>query len=228
MARTIFVGDVHGCHDELVDLLSKLGWSREDRLVMVGDLVVRGPNPTGVLDLLMQVGARSVRGNHEDRLLSWRRSHGRYGLGNQPYATARSLKKQHWEWLASLPLTLALPEHGVRVAHAGLAPGVPVEQQTPRALMYMRTLDRDGNPQVHGERTGRSLWAPHYEGPEHVVFGHYARPQPQLHAHATGLDTGCVYGGRLTAMVLEPGQRPPPPEERAQVLHTVDARRSYV
>ncbi len=228
MARTILVGDVHGCHDELVDLLEKVAFSREDKLVMVGDLVVRGPNPTGVLDLLMQIGALSVRGNHEDRLLHWRRTHGRHGLGNLPYATARSLRKQHWEWLASLPLTLPLPEHGIRVAHAGLVPGKPLAEQAPRALMYMRTVDLDGNPQVQGEKEGRVLWGPRYAGPEHIVFGHYARPEPQLHEHATGLDTGCVYGGRLTAMLLEPGQAPPPPGERSKVLAWVNARRAYV
>src|SRR4051812_26914666 len=63
MGRTIFVGDVHGCRDELAALLDRTGFGRGDRLVMVGDLVVRGPDPRGTLALLREVGAVSVRGN---------------------------------------------------------------------------------------------------------------------------------------------------------------------
>ena len=61
-----------------------------------------------------------------------------------------------------------------------------------------------------------------------MIFGHNARPDPQLHLWATGIDTGCVYGGRLTAMVLPDGAAPPPPDERGDVLVSVPARRAYI
>ena len=72
------------------------------------------------------------------------------------------------------------------------------------------------------------LWGERYTGPPHVVFGHNALPAPQIHRWATGLDTGAVYGGRLTAMVLLPREKPPPAGERASVLVSVPARRAYV
>jgi hypothetical protein len=228
MGRTIIVGDVHGCREELERLLDHVGLTSDDKLVMAGDLVVRGPDPAGVVDLVMRLGAPSVRGNHEDRLLRLRQSHGAPRVGTMTRATARALRGRHWEWLASLPLGLALPEHSVRVVHAGVVPGVPYAHQPPRALMYMRTLDEHGEPREQREGPGRTLWGACYGGAEHVVFGHHARPEPQLHAHATGIDTGCVYGGRLTAMVLRPGETPPPPEERGDVLVSVPARRAYV
>ena len=225
MGRAIFIGDVHGCRDELASLLDKVAFARGDRLVMVGDLVVRGPDPRGTLDLLREAHARAVRGNHEDRLLRHRERPADSPLSALALATARTLRKRDWSWLASLPLWIDVPEHGVRVVHAGLAPGVPIERQEPRTLMYARCLDRAGMPT---EKRGYRLWGEAYTGPPHVIFGHNAREEPQIHPWATGLDTGCVYGGYLTAMVLGEGEKPPPPAQRQGVLVSVRARRCYV
>jgi hypothetical protein len=222
MPRTIIVGDVHGCRAELEALLAKVAFTRGDRLVMVGDLVVRGPDPAGTLDLLVSAGARSVRGNHEDRLL---RSRGRRSPpGEAQRATIAALAERHWAFLAALPLWLDLPEHGARVVHAGVVPGVPIERQSPRALMYMRCLDAAGEPV---EKRGPAVWGAAYRDGPHVIFGHNAQQDPQIHLAATGLDTGCVYGGHLTAMVLDEGARPPPPRDRAAALVSVRARRAY-
>ncbi len=226
MARTVIVGDLHGCRGELEDLLAYVGFTRDDRLVSVGDLVVRGPDPRGTLRLIRSLGGRAVRGNHEDRLLRWRRSVGTgYDLviGNVTRKTARALRPRDWAYIESLPLWLDLPEHGVRVVHAGLLPGIPIEQQDARTLLYVRTLGRRGEAI---ETRGRS-WAHWYDGPEHVVFGHNAQPAPEIAAFATGIDTGAVYGGRLTAMVLRDHERPPPPHDRHAVLVSVPARRIW-
>jgi hypothetical protein len=220
--RTILVGDVHGCRAELEALLGKIGFAPGDRLVMVGDLVVRGPDPAGTLDLLTSLGARAVRGNHEDRLLRCRA--GTASAGPAQEAAMAALALRHWFFLASLPLWIDLPDHGVRVVHAGVVPGLPIERQAPRALMWMRCLDADGDPI---EKRGDALWGARYHGPPHVVFGHNAMERPQIHADATGLDTGCVYGGRLTALVLADGQPPPPARDREAALISVPARRAY-
>jgi hypothetical protein len=219
----VIVGDVHGCRAELEALLARVGFGAGDRLVMVGDLVVRGPDPAGTVDLVLSLGARAVRGNHEDRLLRWR-AHRDRPIGAPQRAAIDALGERHWAFLASLPLWLDLPEHGVRVIHAGLVPGVPIERQDPRTLMYVRCLGPRGEPI---EKRADVLWGERYGGPEHVVFGHNARSDPQVHGHATGLDTGAVYGGRLTAMVLEAGAPPPPLADRAAALVSVPARQRY-
>lgn len=227
MGRTIIVGDVHGCVRELEDLLSYVGLGRGDALVMVGDLVVRGPRPHEVVALLRSLGARAVRGNHEDRLLRWRRSLGtaaELSIGNVTRRTAEVLKSRDWEYLETLPLWIDLPDHGIRVVHAGVVPDVPIEEQAPRTLMYVRSLGPNNEPS--DVRSTRS-WCHAYGGPEHVVFGHNALPEPEVAEHATGIDTGAVYGGRLTAMVLREGERPPPAAERKTVLVSVPAHRIY-
>ena len=227
MHRTVIVGDLHGCLDELQRLLDHVGFSAGDRLVSVGDTVVRGPHPAETLDLLIALGARAVRGNHEDRLLRWRDSaQGKVPMtiGPMTRETAKRLRNRHWRWLRELPLWLDLPEHGVRVVHAGLVPGVPIDRQSPRTLLYVRCLGKQGQPSraatslLWGSATtGRRTWS---SGTTHGGA--------QIHKWATGIDTGAVYGNRLTAMVLRAGERPPTTRERTLSLVSVPARRRYV
>lgn len=224
MGRTIIIGDVHGCARELSDLLRYVGVRQGDRVVFVGDLVVRGPEPHEVVALARSLSAIAVRGNHEDRLLRWRASDGAMPIGGLTKETAKRLSASDWAYLEAMPLWVDLPDHGVRVVHAGLVPDVPMASQDPRNLMFLRSFDERGEPvMVRGSRS----WAHDYAGPEHVVFGHNAQDEPEIAPFATGIDTGAVYGGRLTAMVLNRGERPPGVDERRRVLISVPSRRAY-
>lgn len=150
-------------------------------------------------------------------------------IGAVTRATAQALKRRHWEYLSSLPLTIDLPKHGLCVVHAGVVPGVPIAEQSPRHLMYMRTLDKNRDPHEQRDLSEeRKLWGQSYRGPTHIVFGHNAREEVQVHPFATGLDTSCVYGGKLTAMVLRSGEQVPPVSDRLSVIVSVPAKRAYV
>jgi hypothetical protein len=222
--RTVIVGDVHGCRAELEALLSLVGFVGDtDKLVLVGDLVVRGPDPRGALAIAKRLDARVVLGNHEHKLLTAR--DGAKRLPEDHERVAAALSDDEWRFLEVMPLWLDLPEHGVRVVHAGVVPGLPVERTPPEALLKIRTVDRAGR--WSDERDGAPLWASRYTGPPHVVFGHNALPEPQLHPWATGIDTGCVYGGRLTAVVLGPGEPMPRGLGAGAKLASVPAKRKY-
>lgn len=232
MARTIIVGDVHGCSEELSRLLDRLRFASGDRLVFVGDLVARGPDSLGVLDIARQTGAIIVRGNHEHKLVTWRSArvawlHGataKEPIGRMHRDIARAMRPVDWTLLSTAPFRCDLPEHGICVVHGGVLPGVPIEEQDPETLMRLRTVRVGGR----GGRAAEVLWGRFYTGGPHVVFGHNAAPGLQLHPAATGLDTGCVYGGRLTAMVLDAGERVPRSlEARRRVLVSEAARRVY-
>jgi hypothetical protein len=242
VGRTIVIGDVHGCARELGALLDKLGPVRGDRVFMVGDLVMRGPSPNDVLRMVREVGGIAVRGNHEWRLLRWRELQDRRGpkrdtaeltpyderiLGNKMLrATAAEIDDEGWAQIEAMPLWLEIPEQELLVVHAGLVPGVPLGKQLERNLLHMRGLTKDGEPTER--RDEGVLWGKRYEGPLHVVFGHNANTKPQLHRHATGIDTGCVYGGKLTALVLPEGRTVPKgAEARKKLLVSVKARRTY-
>ena len=223
--RTIIVGDVHGCYDELRALLSKANFQpREDTLVLAGDFVNKGPKSAAVVRYAREVGAWAVVGNHE--LLSLRalataqsQSSKRSGVANSlaesKYAWTSELSAADVDYLRKLPFTLRLPLHGALIVHAGLVPGQPLESQDLLSLVTTRSLvppPADASPRARGARrwvgtrdTKRGVpWAARWKGPEHVYFGHSTRRGVQQRAFATGLDTGCVYGGVLSAAVLAP------------------------
>ena len=220
----MIIGDVHGCSVELECLLARVALGAEDRLYFVGDLVGRGPDSGEVLRLVRRLGARSVQGNHERSWLSHRRRRRTLGDARSGAGRSASLTESDWALLESMPLVLELEGHDACIVHAGVLPGLPVAVQPAWVLTNLRSIDRAGNPSAD---PGLASWAEHHAGGPHVVFGHDARRGLQLWPHATGLDTGCVYGGKLTALVLETGQRVPPPEYRAGALVQVSARASY-
>jgi hypothetical protein len=227
MARTLFIGDVHSCADELEELCDRAALVNGDRVIFTGDLVSRGPKPHQVLKLFRKLGARAAIANHEQRLLDAHRARARGEkgprLGGSHQALMNELSPEDWQLLAELPLFVQVPEHGVVVAHAGIDPSLPFAAQDPWVVTHVRSLDADGKP---SEKWG-APWGASYAGPEHIVFGHNARKRPQLHPYATGLDTGCVYGGRLTGMLLAQGSAPPNVAERAQTLVSVASRAEY-
>ncbi len=222
--RTVLVGDVHGCADELEALLDRIGFSDGDRLCFVGDLVVRGPAPRRVLALARKLQARAVRGNHEHRLIN-RLETGLASIDTMTNRTARQLTTDDWRYLRELPLWLDLPEHDVRIVHAGVMPDIPITRQREADLLHLRSVTDDGRPVLR--RDEGTLWGALYTGPPHIVFGHHAVSDPQFHPWATGLDTGCVYGGALTALVLGPNEHIAPIEHRSAQLVQQPAHRTY-
>ncbi|HEX9296610.1 MAG TPA: metallophosphoesterase family protein [Polyangiaceae bacterium] len=226
--RTVVVGDVHGCSDELERLLELVQFEDGDALYFLGDMLSRGPDPEAVLALFRRTRARGVRGNHDDALLRWhaRRREGgpELHLGRANQKLALQLEPADWEALESLALYIELPSHDLVLVHAGLIPGVALEAQPLEALLSMRYLGPNNEPI---EKGGSILWGARYVGPPHVLFGHNAGREVQLHEWATGIDTGAVYGQRLTAVVLDPGAKMPPIERRSEVLFSVPSRARY-
>lgn len=197
MRRTLLIGDVHGCNDELGELLKVALWTPEDRLVLVGDLVAKGPDSQGVVQRCRELGALAVLGNHDAHLLGVHA-----GTSQKPHHArlAQSMREEDWAYLDQLPLWLDFPELNCLVVHAGLIPTVELERQPRHVLLNIRSLDAEGRASMRVD--GGVPWASRWPGPRHVVFGHDALRGLQRHSYATGLDTGCVYGRELTGLWL--------------------------
>lgn len=209
--RTIIVGDIHGCFDELAELLDRAALRDDDRVVSVGDLVTKGEKSREVLDLFM-ADARldAVLGNHDLALLRyWRgESHTLKSAQRKTAAELEDGKERYARYFDSLPLMIDLGSH--LVVHAGVRPGVPLEAQTADDLTALRTLGAD---RASHEGTP---WYEVYRGEKTILFGHWPASAPRRGECAIGLDTGCVYGYELTAYVVETGE-----------FISVRARRAY-
>lgn len=179
---TLFVGDVQGCALELHDLLDAARFDpARHRLGLCGDLINRGPDSARVLALARRLDALTVIGNHEVALLDDKQTPSldavREQLGDSLAGWLR--------WLKARPLFVH--EDGFILVHAGIAPGKRPEDCTREELTEIRTVA--GRP-----------WFDAWHGPETVIFGHWAQRGKVDLPLCKGLDTGCVYGGRLTGL----------------------------
>ncbi|MCP9493680.1 MAG: metallophosphoesterase [Pyrinomonadaceae bacterium MAG19_C2-C3] len=207
--RTIIVGDIHGCYVELNDLFELIQLTANDRVIAVGDLIVKGTDSAAVLNRFIEDERfSSVIGNHDLGVLNHWRGHGKVKRQQAACAEELSGDKARFEtYLAALPKLIELENH--IIVHAGLRPRVELQNQSLQDCTELRTLGED-----HTSREGLA-WYEVYRGVKPVVFGHWAGTQvrrPQLKPEcATGIDTGCVYGNRLTAYILESGELPSVP-----------------
>jgi hypothetical protein len=199
--RTIVVGDLHGCYDELLDLLDKVSFGSEDRLICVGDLITKGPKNREVLDRFMtDPQFTSVLGNH-DLALRRRWNGEKFKLKASQKPTHKELKKdkdRYTPFLNQLPFSIDLGTH--LVVHAGLRPGLEFQSQTTEDMTELRSLGED-----RASRKG-TPWYDVYDGEKIVLFGHWPSAEPRRGKKAIGLDTGCVYGGQLSAYIVETGE----------------------
>jgi protein phosphatase len=219
------VGDVHGCADELQELLGQLGyaitWSQDRgeravsvappigrKAIFLGDLVDRGPNSPDVLRIVMSMVAAGtgycIQGNHERKFGRWLEgrkvtiAHGLQQTIDQIEGVDRGLRERLPPFLNDLRSHLWLDGGRLAVAHAGLK-----EEMIGRGSGAVREFA------LYGETTGeidafglpvRADWAADYRGLTTVVYGHTPVPEAQWVNNTLCIDTGCVFGGKLTAL----------------------------
>ncbi len=204
----VIIGDIHGCYEELCLLLNKCNEVNPNTLFLfVGDLVNKGPGNLQVVRMLYEMRSNviAVRGNHDEVcLLEWQNfQDSNSWFIPEEFKWMAYLHREEMEWLAQLPYTVSIPSRHIAIVHAGLVPGVPINDQSPNHMLHMRDLkyDTQSLQWVVCEKSADSEpWASKWPGPDHVYFGHDARRFYQSYQFATGLDTACVYGCQLTAV----------------------------
>lgn len=203
MPRTIFIGDIHGCLTEFREMVEeKIRPALDDRIILLGDLINRGPDSVGVVKYVMEHGFECVMGNHEYRYSrKW----------EQPIwgcAEMRSvLNEEQHTWIKSLPLFIE--DTGFITVHAGLLPGKNIEEilalpDGKKTMTQIRMISPEGQWSELNEYPGGTPWWQHYQGKKPLFYGHWASQGLALARNNTyGLDSGCLYGGFLSAYCLE-------------------------
>jgi len=209
MRRTFAIGDIHGCKASLAALLKQINPDpRHDSVIILGDFINRGPDSRGTIDLLLALRESYrnfivLRGNHEQMFLDYLTGHdqklflrvgGREMLTSYDAAPLSSndllcdpaawLPPSHRSLLADLS-SFYENEHGIYV-HAGLQPGVHLAQQSQQWLLWAREDFIDSS----------------HDFGKPVIFGHTPFSSPLVMPNKIGIDTGAVYGGRLTCLIL--------------------------
>ena len=234
--RTIIIGDVHGMDAELLRLLVELSPRKGDEIVFVGDLVDKGPSSAGVVKIVRRLASKHkvvvVEGNHEDKHRRFRKHLANGSDTAHKMKDAEELAEiteglsvEDIAFLDSAVPFHRVPEHNILVVHAGIPADMtefPETVEEAQALggkrkkkfqLVMRTRFVSGETgkmlQLGAETENDPFWADVFDGRfGHVVFGH----QPFMEGvrefpHATGIDTGAVFGGGLTAMVIKGTER---------------------
>jgi hypothetical protein len=171
-------------------------------VILLGDLVNRGPDTNKVLALAREAGVSSLLGNHELRLLNFRRTGDKKTLKEGDLETFEKLQAEDWSFIEAMPLTLEEPALNLVFVHGGFLPHEPWQKQPAEIVTRIQVIDDNGQAAKRADEPGAPAWADLWSGPPFVVYGHTPRPEIYKLKWSLGIDTGCVQGGYLTAYVL--------------------------
>lgn len=227
MKRRAFIGDPHGCVDELRELYMHLVAEGVEEVWIVGDLVDRGPDSRGVIDFCIRNGIKAVQGNHDGVIVGhWdtmQKNGGKFPTKNEDkHRTLSQLTEREIEYLRGLPQLAVFDDLRLIAVHGGLFPWLPFHEQqkfghaiTRLQMMHPQRLgetrwfglDKSGRTEAENRAEGWVRWYELYDHEYDVVFGHsvfkqpFVRQNPGGAGHTIGVDTGCVFGGALTAVI---------------------------
>jgi diadenosine tetraphosphatase ApaH/serine/threonine PP2A family protein phosphatase len=197
------IGDIHGCFEELDELIFELENKYKNlTYISLGDVTDRGPEVHKCINLLQTVGAKMVLGNHDEKLVRWKVGRPTH-MGKSQEVSMLQLTDADFAWIRSSYRYIQLPQQKSVLVHGGFFPGIPYEQQGLKSMIRLRNIDPGTSKMYTLTEPGGTFWAEAWPGPDRIIFGHAASwGEVANYPHAIGLDTGCVYGGRLTALVL--------------------------
>lgn len=200
--RQLIVGDIHGCYDEFMELLDKAALAGDDEIIAIGDLVDRGPESARVLNFFRATpNTRSIMGNHE-------RKHVRSFRGEVTPASTQMVTRHQIgasdypaavDYMDSLPRWLELPD--ALLVHGFWEPGLPLAEQKETVIVGTLTGEH------YLRDSGLWPWYERYDGDKPIIVGHRdysgGQKKPCIYKERVyGLDSRCVYGGSLSALLL--------------------------
>lgn len=218
--RFIAIGDTHGCFTDLQNLLQKLKINYDnDFVVLTGDFMDRGPEVFELCQFLFnnQNKIHTVLGNHDEKHVRYRK-HLKLNISNPDYKIPTQfnpeqisdhvkLSDETVQWIADLPSMLVFQHTNITVIHAGFVPYQT--RYLTETLTHTRFINKDTETPVcckirngtYIQPLNSVIWTEYYKEPNRVIFGHEPVEEPTIKNNCYGIDTGCVFGNKLTAYV---------------------------
>jgi len=210
MSKIIVYGDIHGCLDEFKQLRKDIEPKKGDIEISVGDFLNKGPFSLKTLRYLNKNRILSVMGNNEAKIIKLYHRYQTKGksylstLRNADRKTLLELGHEDILYLESLPYFLKIDT--LTIVHGGIENGMKLSEKMSdkdkKLLTQLRFYNKNHEPIPYDDFENRAMfWSEGYDGHEgFIVFGHHPFPEVKIEKHAIGIDTGCVYGGTLTAI----------------------------
>lgn len=212
MGRIIVYGDIHGCLDEFIKLREKISVKKGDIEIATGDMINKGPSSKEVLKYMIHEKIQAVIGNNEEKLIRFHYHKAKRDVLSNPVELSNgskkvyeSLFKEQIEYLQKLPVYRRFGK--LTVLHGGVNNRIRLDKLNRHErehVIHMRWIDKNYCyiPQ-DSKRKKAYFWAEAYDGREgYVVYGHQVFSKPRRDSYALGIDTGCVYGHKLTCAIF--------------------------
>lgn len=229
----IVYGDIHGCLDEFKTLRAKVSPTESDIEVIVGDILDRGPDSNALLSYVAENKIISILGNHEYKYIRYKKHHDIFletgkknpiELDDEKLKIFNVISEQEFEYLKSLRFFIKIDN--LTIIHAGITNDIDLENATLKELeriLWIRTLDVNKKPLALGsENKDAKLWTEYYDGQQGIIiYGHQTYESVQVDKFSIGIDTGCVYGNKLSACIISDTKNP------IQNYTVVDTKSTY-
>jgi bis(5'-nucleosyl)-tetraphosphatase (symmetrical) len=211
MSRLIVYGDIHGCYKEFLHLRSLISIQKYDVEICAGDTITRGKDSVKTLRYIQKNNIKSVVGNHENKIIRYLK-HEKSGVKNpieldqDEKKIVRELSVADVDFMNSMPLFLRFGR--ITVLHAGVQNHFNLDSLSKEEMskvLRLRYITNDGKFIPFGEEDSNSIfWSEVYNGKQgFIVYGHQTFEEVKSDKHSLGIDTGCVYGNKLSAVVFE-------------------------
>jgi len=218
--RTIIYGDVHGCLEEFKALRNELNLTDDDREISVGDLLDRGEHSNATLTYAREHKIELVLGNHEYKYFRYAKHEQNthetgkknpMAFNDEKLSIYNKLSKEDLEYIQNAPFFIKIDN--LTILHAGITNKIDLlnaNKKELESLTRIRELDENQKTLSLGQSAyGSRFWSDFYDGEEGIiVYGHEAFNKIKIDKYSFGIDTGCVYGNKLSALIIEDTKNP--------------------
>jgi len=229
----IIYGDLHGCLHEFKTLRSKIKPTTEDKEIVIGDILDRGPFSNELLTYIKENNISSILGNHEYKYLRYKKHLDNFlktGKKNPMQLKAEEIEifnrltSEDFKYLNSLPFYMKFDN--LTLVHAGLTNKIVLDTADKKDLektLWIRTLDENQKTlSLDSDNKKAKSWTEYYDGNQGiVVYGHQHFDEVEVNQYSLGIDTGCVYGNKLSACIINDTKNP------IQHYNIVDIKSNY-